>query len=107
MTGRSGASLIIWSSGAVLLIVALALVLFSPSPHDSFRYRGYAPGLTICAGILFLASCMLQYGISLYGMSGFSIPLGVPVILIIGYWTGRMDRAEVPVHEQDVSAEED
>jgi hypothetical protein len=106
MTGRSGVSIVLWFSAALLLMVTLALVLYNPSVNDAFRYRRFAPHLTILAGILFLFSCMFQYGISLYGVAGFSIPLGIPVIILIGYWTYRMDCADVPADAGEVAQEE-
>lgn len=105
ITGRSGASIIIWFTGTVLLLAAFGLILFSPSVNDRCRFRRFAPHLTILSGILFLVSCMLQYGISLYSISGFSIPLGIPVIILIGYWTSRMDDADVPVDAETVEEE--
>jgi hypothetical protein len=97
MAGYSGLSLIIWSLGTLLLIVAFLLVISTACHEHSCRYTRYSPFLTVLAGILFLMSCMLQYGISLYGPAGFSIPFGVPVLMVIGYWTYRLDEGEVPV----------
>ena len=105
--GKTGASLIVWGFGAALLFVALGIVLYAISVADDTRSLRYAPELTILAGILFLASCILQYGITLSSEAGFAIPVGVPLIIITGYWTYRMDRAEVPDEDEDThSAEE-
>lgn len=99
--GRSACAILIWISGAILLISALVVVLVSPSVSDGHNPRTYVPHATFLAGLLFLASCMLQYGATLYGPAGFSIPVGVPVILVIGYWTYRLDAADASAPDSD------
>ncbi|MFA4859866.1 MAG: hypothetical protein WC598_03830 [Methanoregula sp.] len=41
--------------------------------------------LTIMAGIISILSSALQYGIFLNGPAGFALPVGIPLILVIGW----------------------
>jgi len=47
--------------------------------------------LTIFGGILLGCSQLVQYGVLLHGEKGFSIPIGIPIILVIGWWMYRED----------------
>ena len=107
ISGRSAAAIVVWYSGTALLIAALALVLYRPAPDPAFPCRKYAPHATIAAGCLFLVSCMLQYGIVFSGPSGFSIPAGVPAILVLGYWTYRLDADGIAAGPEVSGDEED
>ena len=40
----------------------------------------------IAAGVLFIISVFVQYGLLLNNLHGFCVPIGIPLILIIGGW---------------------
>ena len=41
---------------------------------------------TIAGGIVFTVSLIFQYGFLLISPSGFTIPVGIPIIFVIGWW---------------------
>jgi len=86
--GRSGISYILWATGVLLFIIATILVLYANISEDSAMVRR-ASLVTITGAVLLTASVMMQYGIFLNSQSGFAIPVGIPVILIIGWWMYR------------------
>jgi hypothetical protein len=46
------------------------------------------PALNGCRHPVFLG-CILQYGVLLHSQAGFSIPIGVPVVIILGWYLYR------------------
>jgi hypothetical protein len=79
--GRSAIALGIWVLGASLLVLAFLIALFREREVQA-RVRGY---LVLSGTILFLFSIIIQYGILLHGPAGMVIPLGIPVLLILGF----------------------
>lgn len=106
MSGRSGISILVWCAGAIMLTAALLLMvyMFYIDPGAGIGKR--APLLTILAGALFGISCMVQYGFSLNGPAGISMPLGVPVIIVIGWWQyHQLSEDRTAVHDEGKSAD--
>ena len=83
--GMSGISLVLWATGALLFIIALILVILANIKEDPARIKN-ASLFTLAGGIIFFVSIILQYGVFLTSPSGFAIPVGVPIILVIGWW---------------------
>jgi hypothetical protein len=100
ITGRSAGAILVWCAGAILLVAAFLLVLYRPSLAPAFRPRKYVPHATIAAGLLFIASCMLQHGYLLHGVAGASVPVGAIVVIALGYWGYRFDTAAPESAEQ-------
>jgi hypothetical protein len=90
LTGTSAASIILWMAGVTLLIIALVLMVRAIVSENPVSLKQGAL-CTIAAGITFGISQLLQYGILLHGERGFAIPIGVPVILVTGWWVYRED----------------
>jgi hypothetical protein len=82
--GRSLISGIIWAAGGVLFMIAVFLLVYT-CIKDTPALVKKASLLTIMGGLLLLVALVVQYGITLQSMAGFAIPIGVPVILIIGW----------------------
>jgi hypothetical protein len=83
-TGRTAVSVIIWLAGDLLLLSGACCTLIFP--EDSVhKIRSFAGPLIMTSGICFLFSCIAQYGILLNGNAGRSFPVGVPLILILGW----------------------
>jgi hypothetical protein len=82
--GRTAVATYLWLAGLVILILSAVLVL-------SWQYFGYDdharyPGpLIVLTGMLFLISAMVQYGPLLSGPSGYSVPVGIPLLWYCGY----------------------
>ena len=83
--GMGGISLVLWATGALLFIIALILVILANIKEDPARIKK-ASIFTLAGGIIFFVSIILQYGVLLNGQSGFAIPVGIPIILVIGWW---------------------
>jgi hypothetical protein len=90
ITGKSAISLSLWVAGAILLIVAfIALAaLFAENMDEKMHIPGL---LVIASGVLLLASCVTQYGPLLSGPAGFSVPIGIPLVWVVG-WLIYMQR---------------
>lgn len=88
LDGKSGVATAIWSIAGCLLIACL-LVNLSTLQKQTPLYRKLTAIGTIVAGLLFVVSDLVQYGVFLHGLSGFSIPVGVPFILFAGWWSFR------------------
>lgn len=84
LTGKTAISIALWGAGTILLIVAfLALAaMISEEMNDKVHLPGL---LVIASGILFIASCMTQYGPFFSGPAGISIPIGIPLVLVVGW----------------------
>ncbi len=83
-TSRTALATYSWVAGIVVLVAAAVLVLswhLLENP-DHARYPG---PLIIVSGVLFLAWGMLQYGPLFSGASGYSVPVGVPILWYCGY----------------------
>ena len=85
ITGRSGISYILWAAGVLLFVIATILVILANAEEDPAIVRK-ASLVTIAGAVLLSGSVIIQYGIFLSSQSGFAIPVGIPVILIIGWW---------------------
>jgi hypothetical protein len=73
-----------------LLLLALCIFVYGYLT-ESIAYFKTAAIITISGGCLFLISDIIQYGILFHGPDGFAIPLGVPAILLTGWWTYRRE----------------
>jgi len=105
ITGKSALSTVAWLGGVILLVAALILVLLAIREEGQARIR-HAGYLTIGAWLAFLAAEMLQYGLIFSGPAGFVIPIGLPLVFIVGWWyTISTDREEGgdSVHEEELS----
>jgi hypothetical protein len=85
LKGTSAYSTLIWFLGAILLVAALLLLAFATLQNDS-RLVKPAGLLTVTGGMLFLAAMLVQYGPALHSDHGFSLPIGVPLIIVTGGW---------------------
>ena len=90
LAGRSALGVLIWFSAVCFLTGSFMLALLGLS----VRNRNYAKGAAlvfISSGLLFLLSDVVQYGVTLQGPSGFCVPVGIPLILVSGWWAYRSD----------------
>lgn len=102
IAGRSAVSLIIWIAAVVCMALILPLLLDHARGTNpkSLKMSGM---LLLVAACLIVASLMLQYGPTFHGMSGFAIPIGVPLVLYSGWWlfTADESRERVPGEEEE------
>jgi hypothetical protein len=72
-------SAVFWATGVIILLAGLiiTLVAYTREESDKLKTASYC---TLAGGIFLCLSAVCRFN------GGFSIPLGVPVILIIGWW---------------------
>jgi hypothetical protein len=85
LRGSSAFSTVIWILGAFLLVAALILLMFA-TVQDDTRPVKPAGLLNIAGGVFFLVAMIVQYGPALHSDHGFSLPIGVPLVLVTGCW---------------------
>ncbi|HOI13158.1 MAG TPA: hypothetical protein PLG75_04835 [Methanoculleus sp.] len=86
ITGRSALSILLWVSGTLLLVAAIAY--FATRQSEDCESSGKPVSLLVGgAGGAYLAACFAQYGFALHGPAGLAIPIGVPLILAIAVYT--------------------
>jgi hypothetical protein len=80
-SGKTALSVIFWSLGSLVLaaITMLSLVYWNRFPRS--RLKVILAGL-ILASILYLGSCVTQYGLFLSGPAGMSLPIGVLILIL-------------------------
>jgi hypothetical protein len=83
--GKSALSVILWLVGDALLISGTFCELLIPGDRlDHIRKK--AGLLIISGGICFLLSCSVRYGFLLHSDAGISLPVGIPLILFMGWF---------------------
>jgi hypothetical protein len=93
LSGKSAISAIIWILAAILLIGSFILNVATLSKYSQ-RYLKITSIIIIICGILFAISDIIQFGIFFNGPAGFCIPVGIPIILTLGWWTYRYGDAD-------------
>lgn len=83
LKGATAISTVVWLCGAVLLVAAFCLLAVSA------RLVRPAGLVIIASGILFLLADIVQYGIAFHNMHGYALPVGVPLVLVVGAWCYR------------------
>ena len=81
-TGRTALSIILWALGTALLTCTTVFSLIHADKLYDRLYRQVLYGI-ILTGIIYLASCMAQYGVFFKGPAGISLPLGI--LFIFGW----------------------
>jgi hypothetical protein len=81
---RTAIATYLWLAGLVVLFAAAALII---SWHllDNPDHARFPGPLIIITGVLFLAWAMVQFGPFFSGPSGYSVPIGVPILWYCGY----------------------
>ncbi len=82
ISGKTASSVLFWIAGVIFLVLAV-LVSGSPLGRSGRRHAGL---LCLFCGSAFLFADCIQYGIFLHGPAGICIPVGIPVIFIVGWW---------------------
>lgn len=88
----------LWATGSVLLLLALLLTLVAWVNERPGLIRT-ASILTLCSGVLFCFSALGRF------MGGFSIPIGVPIIFLIGWW--MYQQKSDPEDDEDIPDDEE
>ena len=85
ISGRSALSILLRVCGSALLIAAAIYLAWKwQEDYDSFRKP--LALLVTGGGVAYLLSCIAQYGPTFRGLSGFCVPVGVPLIAVIAVY---------------------
>ncbi len=76
--GQTALSILVWMGGG-LLLVAAAILILSNRRTERIGVITYGMGC-----VLFVSSTMLQYGPFFNGPAGVAIPIGLPLLAVIG-----------------------
>jgi uncharacterized membrane protein len=73
------AAAVLWTTGVIILLASLivTIVAFTREESDKLKTASY---FTLAGGIFLGLSALCRFN------GGFAIPIGVPIILIIGWW---------------------
>jgi hypothetical protein len=79
--GKTALMVILWALGTLVLTLTtiISLIFWNRLPQTYIRF--ILIGL-IGSGVLYLASCVAQYGPLFHGPAGISLPLGVLILFI-------------------------
>jgi hypothetical protein len=91
----------LWTIGSIILLIGLCITIFTCKKEKSSLLKT-ASYFTICGGIFLGLSALCRF------YSGFSIPIGVPVILFIGWWmyTGMYESVDNEKEKETASKPE-
>jgi CHASE2 domain-containing sensor protein len=78
---------ILWFLGFLLLVVNSVLLFVDKTEFNRIIRRSGI--LMIISGLFFLFSIIVHYGPLFHNSSGIAIPLGLPLIFLIGIWMYR------------------
>ena len=73
------AAAVFWTTGAAILLIGLIITIIAYSENEYSRIKT-ASYFTLGGGIFLGLSAICRFN------AGFAIPVGVPIILIIGWW---------------------
>ncbi|MDI9633649.1 MAG: hypothetical protein QFX32_06285 [Methanolinea sp.] len=84
ISGKTALSFLLWDAGGLLLSGA-ALLSLLPALGGRPAWTRPAGFAVAAAGVLFTASCIVQYGPLLSGPAGISLPLGLPLVFSVAW----------------------
>jgi hypothetical protein len=98
-TGKTALMVILWALGTLVLtlITIISLVYWNQLPR---KYLLFFIWGIITAGILYLASCITQYGPLFHGYAGVSMPFGVLILFIFAILLDRYQNFFYPEDDE-------
>jgi hypothetical protein len=109
--GKTALSIVAWFLGFLLLTAGLIAIVLGH--HWEKSRAGQRSGyIFIVAGLLFLLSIFLQYGVLFFGPAGISVPVGIPLIFYFGWYQlhlpgGSVSESTPLADESDENDEEE
>ena len=84
-SGRTALSIVLWVTGSIFLVIASLIHLIRPD-----NINQYNPTLSgfflIGAGLLYINSCIAQFGLFFHGSAGISLPFGGFLLMVLGIY---------------------
>jgi hypothetical protein len=96
-------AVILWSLGLFLLIVNIFFLFIDNKPIQRIVRRSGI--VIIVAGIFFLLSIIVYYGPLFHNTLGIALPIGLPLIFLIGIWMYLWKEVEIKTDQAAPSAE--
>jgi hypothetical protein len=97
---KTAISVLFWTI-ALIIQVAAVLTLYISWNRQNFILLRRAGVFLMTATILYLASIITQYGFLFHGPAGTAIPIGLPVLFLIGGWMYMEGQKEEVVEEEE------
>ncbi len=88
----------LWATGSIVLLIGLLITIYAAYIEEELSLLKKASYFTLSGGILLGLSAMFRFN------GGFAIPIGVPIILIIGWW---MYQENIDDNEDELSSDDD
>ena len=83
-SGRTALSIVLWVTGSIFLVIATLIHLIRP---DFNQYNQTVLGFfLIGAGLLYIISCIAQFGLFFHGSAGISVPFGGFLLMVLGIY---------------------
>jgi hypothetical protein len=89
--GRSAISILIWIISLVFIVGSIFIICYYRNELAGVNRAGL---FLMFSGITLLLSLICQYGPLFHGPSGLAIPIGLPVLFVIGSWMYMEGRKE-------------
>lgn len=94
-SGEMISGIIVWLVATLCLVGAFILTLFGHWTMDQ-KFFGWAPGLILISGSLFLISGLVRYAVATDPSGTSFVPAGILFILFAGWWAYRNYRTAKP-----------
>ena len=82
-SGRTALSIALWVAGSISLVFTTLLYLIRLDNITNY-FQKQSGFLLIGSGILFIGSCIVQFGPLLHGSAGLSLPFGGFLLILLG-----------------------
>jgi hypothetical protein len=82
---RTTVTIILWVTGSIFLVIATLINLIRPDYFNQ-HHKASTGFLLMGAGLLFIISCMAQFGPFFHGRAGISLPFGGFLLMVLGIY---------------------
>jgi len=82
-SGRTALSIALWVAGSISLVIATLIHLIRPD-YINYNYAQLIGFFLIGTGVLYVVSCIAQFGPLLNGSAGISMPFGGFALMLLG-----------------------
>ena len=82
-SGRTALSIVLWVTGSISLVIATLINLIRPDYFNQ-HHKALTGFLLMGTGLLFIISCIAQFGLFFHGSAGISLPFGGFLLMVLG-----------------------
>jgi hypothetical protein len=80
---RTALTIVFWVTGSIFLVIATLINLIRPDYFNQ-HHKALTGFLLMGAGLLFIISCIAQFGPFFHGRAGVSLPFGGFLLMLLG-----------------------